>query len=178
MNMYKKIIVLCGLFSAITVGASDLTSWLEIKPSYFLFSTPVMSEIYDDGGFQVQGSASIPLCKYLDFYSSFGYRQAWGHALNSEEKTSLTVIPVDIGVKAVGNFSDKYYYFLAMGPRYFSFIQHNDSLYVNPIINGAGIGLFVNTGLNIELSKSFLLGIFAEYSYGKKNYLFEFTQCL
>ena len=165
LRMTQKIMLVFAMLCTMTLYTSDEVSWLEIKPSYFLFSTSVMNEIYDNGGFQVQGSASIPLCKYLDIYGSIGYRQAWGHALGSEEKTSITVIPVDIGFKPVFNFADKFCYFFAVGPRLFSFVQNNNSLYVNSIINGAGIGVFVNTGLNVQLTESFLLGIFGEYSY-------------
>lgn len=55
--------------------------------------------------------------------------------------------------------------FLQGSSPFFSFIQNNSSSYVDSIINGAGIGLFVNTGLNVQLSDCFLLGIFGEYSH-------------
>ncbi len=170
--MYKKIIMLSALLCIFTQHASDnrfdVASWLEIKPSYFFFVTSPMNEVYNKGGFQVQGSASLPLCNYLDFYASIGYRQAWGHALNSEENTSLTVVPVDIGLKPVFNFCERYNYFFAVGPRYFSFYQYNNSSYVNAVVTNAGVGFFVNTGLNVQLAESFLLGLFGEYSYEKK----------
>lgn len=165
--MYKKfiivLIVLCGFIQ----NASDMRSWLEIKPSYFLFSTSPINEIYD-GAFQIQGSASVPLCKYLDLYGSVGYRQASGNALNSGQVTNIRIIPVDIGLKPVFNFSEHCYYFLAIGPRYFSFYQDNKSLYVDGMINDAGVGFFANTGFDVELAKYLLLGVFAEYSYEKK----------
>lgn len=151
-----------------TQYATNLTPWLEIKPSYFVFSESPMNDIYGKGGFEIQGSASIPLCSYLDFYGSIGYRKAHGHALNSGEKTSLTVIPVDVGLKPTFNFCERFYYFLAAGPRYFYFHQHNDSPYVDRTINRSGIGLFVNTGFNVLLGDCLLLGIFSEYSYEKK----------
>jgi hypothetical protein len=128
-----------------------------------------MSTIYDNGGFEIQGSASVPFCNYIDLYGSIGYRKAWGHALSTGEKTSLSVIPVDIGLKPVFNFCDRFYYFFAIGPRYFHFHQHNKSPYVDCIIKGGGIGLFVNTGFNVLLADCFLLGIFGEYSYEKKS---------
>jgi hypothetical protein len=168
MNMNKKIILLSALLCSLTQHASDMTSWFEIKPSYFFFATSPMNEIYDNGGLQLQGSASLPLCDYLDFYASVGYRQAWGNALNSQEDTSLIVIPVDIGLKPVFNLGESFHYFFAVGPRYFCFSQSNSSLYVNSIINDAGVGLFVNTGFNLEFVDCCVLGIFGEYSYENK----------
>jgi hypothetical protein len=168
MRMYKKIATLSTLLCTLTQHASDLTPWLEIKPSYFFFSTSPMNDIYDHGGFELQGSLSVPVCNYLDLYGSIGYREAWGHALNTCEKTNITVIPVDIGLKPVFNFCERFYYFFAIGPRYFYFHQHNTSPYVDCRVDGSGIGLFVNTGFNIELTDCLLLGIFGEYSYEKK----------
>jgi len=166
--MYKNFIVCAALLCTLTQYASDVTSWFEIKPSYFLFSESPMNEIYNHGGFELQGSASVPFCDWLDFYASLGYRQAWGHALNSDESTNLIVLPVDIGVKAIFNFDERFNYFVAIGPRVFYFHQKNDSLYVDSIMSGAGLGLFVNTGFDILLRDHFLFGVFCEYSYENK----------
>jgi hypothetical protein len=173
--MYKKIFLFFALLCAakqyaadVTRGAPCLTPWLEIKPSYFFFSASPMKDIYDHGGFEVQGSVSVPLCNYLDLYGSVGYRKAWGRALNSCSKTSLAVIPIDIGLKPIFNFCERFYYFFAIGPRYFHFHQHNNSPYVDRNSKGNGIGLFVNTGFNVLLADCLLLGIFGEYSYEKK----------
>ncbi len=172
--MYKKIMRLCAPAASLcallctSTYASNATSWLEIKPSYFFFSASPMNDIYDHGGFEIQGSVSIPVYEYLDFYGSIGGRKAWGHALNSCEKTSLTVIPIDIGLKPLFNFYNRFYYFFAFGPRFFYVHQHNKSPYVDGKINSGGVGLFINTGFNLLLADHFLLGIFGEYSYEKK----------
>ena len=168
MSMYKKIILLSALLCTVAQHAADVTPWLEIKSSYFLFSVSPMKNIYNKGGFEIQGSASVPFCNQLDFYGSVGYRKAWGHALNTCQKTSLTVIPVDIGLKPIFNLCERFFYLFAIGPRFFYFHQRNNSPYIDCKINGGGIGLFVNTGLNVQLSDSFLLGVFGEYSYEKK----------
>ncbi len=166
--MYKKIARLSLLLCALTQYASDVTPLLEIKPSYFFFSASPLKNIYNHGGFEIQGSVSLPLCDYLDLYGSIGYRHARGHALNSCEKTSLAVVPVDIGLRPIVNFCERFYYFFAIGPRYFHFHQHNNSPYVDCVIKGSGIGLFANTGFNVLLADCFSLGIFGEYSYEKK----------
>ncbi len=167
MSIYKKIVLFSALLCVLTECASKVTPWLEIKPSYFFFSASPMHDIYD-GGFEIQGNVSAPVCDYLDLYGSIGYRKAGGHALNTCEKTSLTVLPVDIGLKPMFSFCECFHYFFAIGPRYFYFHQHNNSPYVDRTITGGGIGFFVNTGCNVLLADCLLLGVFGEYSYEKK----------
>lgn len=167
--MSKKIILmLCLLFCAFTQQAKSLTPWLEIKPSYFCFTADTMHDIYHKGGFEIQGSASCPVHKYFNLYSSIGYRKAHGYALNTGEKTTLTVVPFDLGLKPIFNFNERFNCFLAIGPRFFYFHQENQSPYVDPSIKGGGVGLFVNTGFNALCKSHFLVGFFSEYSYEKK----------
>lgn len=168
MSMYKKITVLTALLCTFTSYASDLTPWLELKPSYFFFYTHPMKDIYNKGGFEVQGSASISVWDYVALYGSIGYRKTWGHALNTGEKTVLNMVPVDIGLKPIVTFCERLCYFFAIGPRYFHLHQRNSSPYVDCAINGSGIGLFANTGFNLLFADHVLLGIFGEYSYERK----------
>lgn len=165
--MDKKIILLFTLLGSNVQSASNLSPWLEIKPSYFFCTSTPLKDIYHHGGFELQGSVSAPVCKHLDFYGSIGYRHLSGHALNTDEKTKLTVVPLDIGLKPIFNWGESLYYFLAFGPRFFYFNQHNDSSYVDRKTNRGGVGLFVNTGFNLLFANGFLLGIFGEYSYEK-----------
>lgn len=166
--MYKKIALLSALLCTCIQYASDATLWLEIKPSHFFFSAFPIKDIYNNGGVEIQGSVSVPMHGCLDFYGSIGYRKAEGYALTTYQKTTLTVIPIDIGLKPVFNFCERFYYFFAIGPRYFHFHQRNYSPYVDCKINGNGIGVFVNTGFNVLLNDCCLFGIFGEYSYEQK----------
>lgn len=166
--MYKKFFFFFLLFCSIKEYALELRPWLEIKPSYFFFPQCPMNDIYKKGGFQIQASGSIPFRNYFDFYASLGYRRVAGHALDTCEKTNLSVVLLDFGIKPIFNFCEKFYYFFAAGPRLFVFHQNNDSAYVNSSLNASGVGLFANTGFNVLLKDSFLLGIFGEYSYEKK----------
>ena len=167
MSMYKKIALLSALLCTAALCASDIRPWLEVKPSCFLFSSSPLKDIYDNC-FEIQGSASIPVRDCLALYGSIGYRKAHGNALNTCEKTSLTVVPIDIGIKPIFTFCEHFYSFFAMGPRFFYFNQHNNSPYVDCKIDGGSVGFFVNTGINVELTDCILLGIFGEYSYEKK----------
>jgi hypothetical protein len=148
--------------------ATDSVNWFEIKPSYFFFTSSPLKDIYNKGGFEIQGSVSVPVWYCFDIYGSIGYRETWGHALNTCEKTSLTVIPIDIGIKPLFKLNECTHGYFAFGPRYFHLHQHNRSPYVDGVINGNGIGFFVNAGFNALVRDCLLLGIFGEYSYEKK----------
>lgn len=166
--MYKTVALFAACLWPLMHYTSARTVWVEVKPSYFLFTAAPMKHIYNHGGFQLQGSVSVPCCTYLDLYGSIGYRKAWGHALNTGEKTNLGVLPVDIGLKPIFTIRENCSYFFAVGPRYFYLHQNNCSPYVDCSITGNGIGIFVNTGFNLLLAEHLLLGIFGEYSYEKK----------
>jgi outer membrane protein W len=192
--MYKKILLISALFNLFAIIGQNKQSWFEIKPSYFLFYSCPMKEVYNNGGFQIQGSATLPCCNYFDIYASLGYRKAKGHSVkttftqdqtvetectetcselniknpNEYGCTKLTVVPVDIGLKYIFNPYSRFYCFFALGPRYFCLHQYNNSPYVDSIINKSGIGLFANAGVNLILGKRFLFGIFGECSYEKK----------
>lgn len=168
MSMDTRIALLQALLCAATANALATMPWLEIKPSYFFFAASPMHDIYASGAFQIQGSVSAPVCTYLDLYGSIGCRTAPGHALNTCEKTNLTVVPIDLGLKPVLQCGAYGNYFFAIGPRYFHFHQHNKSPYVDCKVSGNGIGFFVNSGWNVLLTDCLLLGIFGEYSYEKK----------
>ena len=175
--MYKKIVLFCMVVYGLQQYAADnnvdsyamITPWIEIKPSYFIFSGSLMHEIYHHGGFQIQASASVPLSDYCDVYTSIGYRKAWGNALNSDENTDVMVVPNDLGIKPVVTIDEHCYYFVAFGPRFFYMHQYNDSAYINTNVHGGGIGFFINTGFDMRVTDHFVLGIFGEYSYEKEN---------
>jgi hypothetical protein len=171
MSMYKKSMLISALFCIATQYASEVTPlrpWLELKPSYFFFYDSPMKNIYKKGGLEMQLSASVPVYNFLDVYGSIGCRHVSGHALHTGEKTSLTLMPIDIGLKPVFQCAEKFYYFFAVGPRFFYFQQNNNSPYVDCKIKTGGVGLFLNTGFNIPFSDCFLFGLFGEYSYEKK----------
>lgn len=167
--MYKKNFLLIVLLCSSMQYAFDAKPLLEIKPSYFFFSSSPMNTVYDHGGFQVQVSTSVPVGDSFDLYGSFGFRKASGDGLNSDVPTSLTVIPIDIGIKPVFTISESCSYFFVVGPRIFYLSQDNSSPYVNNIIDGGGIGLFANTGFDILFADNFVIGFFGEYSYESKS---------
>ena len=165
--MYKKIVACYALIS-VSAYASDIRPLLEIKPSYFFFSSSLIKHIYHKGCFEIQGSLSIPVCDYVDFYGSVGYRKTQGRAFNTCEKTTLSVLPVDIGLRPIFKLCKCLYYSFAIGPRFFRLHQHNNSPYVDCKIKGNGVGFFAYSDITASVSDCVLFGIFGEYSYEKK----------
>lgn len=165
--MSKKTLLIYLLLCPVWQIKAKQRPWIEIKPSYFAFVNAPMKEIYNHGGFEIQGSGSLPFTNQLDLYVGIGYRKAWGHALITGEKTTLAVVPLDVGLRPLFKFSDNHYYYFTIGPRLFHVHQHNDSVYVDRKINDVNLGLFINTGINLLFSRGLLLGLFGEYSYEK-----------
>jgi hypothetical protein len=144
---------------------TQLPPTLEIKASYFFFTNPTMRQIYDQLGYEIQGSGAYPIAKYFHVYGSVGFLQRKGKSLQAYEKTSLWQLPVDLGLKSILPICPEVKYYVAIGPRYFFVHQHNDSSYIPTTICRSGIGLFVNTGFYFFSSERRFFNLFSEYSY-------------
>ncbi len=169
--MIKKI---CTLTIAITCIIPSLHgqisyAWLEIKPGYFFFSNHLLRKIYH-GGFEIQGSGTYPLCPAIALYGSLGYLQVKGRSLGGHQKTVISQIPIDIGVRTITHLSECIKSYLSIGPRFFYFHQHNDSTFVDRNIRRNGFGFFINGGCNFIKNDCFLFGIFGEYAFEQKSF--------
>lgn len=140
---------------------------LELKSSYFLFVQDPLSQIYHQGGFEESLSGSFPLWKWLNLYASVGVAHVNGKSLNNHEKTSLLLVPLDLGIKVVFPLFEKLDYYLSFGGRYSYAHQHNSSILVDKNIHLNCGGFFVNNGFNIFATSHWLIGIFGEYAYAK-----------
>ena len=173
--MIKKIYILAIVCFMSSLSAEISSAWLEIKPGYFFFSDHTLRKIYH-GGFEIQGSVTYPLCGILALYGSLGYLQVKGKSLHAHQPTSISQIPFDLGLRAIFNLGERACWnecvkgYLSIGPRFFHFHQHNDSIYVPRNIRRNGVGLFINGGCNFIKNDCFLLGIFGEYAFEKKSF--------
>lgn len=145
-------------------------AWLEIKPGYFFFSNHMLRKIYHHGGFEIQGSATYLLCEMIALYGSLGFLHAKGKSLQANQETSISQIPLDVGLRAIADFNERAKGYLSIGPRYFYFHQHNDSNYVSKNVRRNGIGFFLNGGCNFIKNDRFLLGVFGEYAFEQKSF--------
>lgn len=144
-------------------------AWLEIKPGYFFFSNHLLRKIYH-GGFEIQGSLTCPLSPMVALYSSLGYLKVKGRSLGAWQRTSVSQVPIDLGVRALVDLRECLTAYLTVGPRYFYFHQHNDSMFVNRNIRRNGFGFFINGGCNFIKDDCYLLGIFGEYTFEQKSF--------
>lgn len=167
--MIKKIHVLAIACVMPLLPLEKSSLWLEIKPGYFFFSNHTLRKIYH-GGFEIQGSASYLLCEMLALYGSVGYLQVKGKSLHGCQKTSISQVPIDLGLRVISELCEYLDGYLTIGPRYFHFHQHNDSSYVNRNISRNGLGFFINGGCNFITYDYFSLGIFGEYAFEQKSF--------
>ncbi len=167
--MIKKIYALAIACVIPSLYGQISCPWLEIKPGYFFFANHTLAKIYH-GGFEIQGSVSYPLCGMIALYGSLGYLHVKGKSLNGNQKTSISQVPLDAGVRSMVNLSECVKGYFSIGPRYFYFHQHNDSTYVNRNIRANGFGFFINGGCNFINNDCLLLGIFGEYAFEQKSF--------
>jgi hypothetical protein len=167
--MIKKICALLITCVVPALHAEISCAWLEIKPGYFFFTNQTLRKIYN-GGFEIQGSVSYPLYKMIALYGSLGYFKVNGRSLGGNQKTSISQVPVDLGLRAVADLDKCIKGYLSIGPRYFYFHQHNDSIYVNRDIRRSGLGFFINGGFNFIKNDGFLLGVFGEYAFERLSF--------
>lgn len=129
-----------------------------------------MKEVYDEGGIDVQLSASFPLWRNLHLYGSAEYLEKSGHSLNFHQKTFLREYPLSLGLRAMIPVRSYVNWYITLGPRYFFVKVHNDSSFVPKHMHEDGCGGFVNTGLLLIVKTHFTIDFFGEYSYKKLHF--------
>ncbi len=167
--MIKKICALAIACMVPSLHGQTSCSWLEIKPGYFFFSNNTLRKIYH-GGFEIQGSGTFPVSEIFALYGSVGYLRTSGKSLEGNQKTSISQVPLDLGLRLIADLGQCTKGYLSIGPRYFIFHQRNDSIYVNRKIDRTGVGFFINAGVNFIKKDCFLLGIFGEYAVEQKSF--------
>ncbi len=144
---------------------ADVQPQIEVKLGYFFFDSSTMSNVYNQGGIDVQLSGSYPVGGWLQLYGSVEFIEKHGHSQGSNSKVWLTEVPLSLGLKPTFTIRPDILYYFAFGPRY-SFVQTSTNYpYVKKNENSSGVGLFVNTGFDFILWRHFLIDIFGEYSY-------------
>lgn len=166
MKMNRALLLSIALFfQKDLIGEDGNSPLLEAKAGYFFFASAQMTEVYPNGGFELQLCGSYPLYKCLQIYASAGYLQAWGKSDSGKQSTTIWQIPVDLGLKSIFDLTSCVQYYLGLGPRYFYLHQHNNSSYVDNNVSYNGIGLFANMGFNFFPTCHFFVDLFGEYAY-------------
>ncbi len=165
----------CDNFSENDRSCPIISPKVEMKAGYFLFSDHKMRKVYGKGGLDLQVNLSYPLYQVnnrlnLATYASIEYLKNNGSSLADKQKTTLYILPVNLGIQPTFFISSKICYYFAIGPRFFYVHQHNHSHYVNRNKSRNGVGLFVNTGYNFNVWQHLYLDLFCEYSYAKTHF--------
>lgn len=138
---------------------------IEAKVGYFFFTDSKASQVFNQGGLDLQLSGSYPLYKLFHLYGNVGYLQKSGHSLNGNQKTSLWEVPLSLGLQPIFCLAKNIRYYVTLGPRYFFVHVHNDSTFVPSEMEAKGLGGFANTGILWRLWQCVTVGLFGEYSY-------------
>lgn len=184
-TFFLSLLAISSTISAIQGSYSELTQetspycffkpLFEVKTGYFVFSNSTMRKVYDKGGLDIQLCASYPLWNLtsrwtFNVYGALEYFHRSGKSINGHQKTSLWLVPINIGLKPVYAINASMQYYFAIGPRYFYIHQHNHSSYVYKNQTRNGLGFFLNTGFNYVLCDHCVIDIFGEYSYAKMHF--------
>ena len=162
--------IIFTLIACVLVGKASCHSSLEVKTGYFFFTDSTMRKVYDQGGLDMQLSATYPITTYLHAYGSVEYFEKSGHSLNGRQKTSIYGIPLSFGIRPVFTLSSCVDYYFTLGPRY-TFIQaHNRSSYVPKNMHGNGFGGFANMGFVFKPTQCITIDLFGEYSYTRLHF--------
>jgi hypothetical protein len=156
--------------SSVEEGKSRVSSNVEAKAGYFIFSDATMRKIYDKGGLDAQFSASATAWKWLQIYGSIEYLYRSGRSKNKGESTFIWELPVSLGLKPVVKISSCAEFYFSIGPQYFYVHQHNRSSFVPKNVHDSGVGGFVNAGFNFLLRQHLLLDVFGGYAYRKAHF--------
>ena len=138
---------------------------VEAKLGYFFFTDSTMRSVFNEGGIDAQISTAFPVYKCLQIYGAIEYMQKWGHSIGAEQRTTLTEVPLSLGLRPVIPITNCLDYYFTVGPRYFFVNVHNCSPYVPKKMSANGCGGFVNTGILYRFDPNFTLDLFGEYSY-------------
>lgn len=137
----------------------------EVRVSYFQFNESILREIYSST-VNTQLGLNYGLCNCLYGFGSVGYFSKEGSSLGEEDRTEITVVPLNLGLKFFLPFKTlEGNLFIEAGGTFYHVSIHNDSDFVLRKVYRNGVGGFVGVGALWRLWKSFYIDIFSDYSY-------------
>jgi hypothetical protein len=153
----KKIIGMGSAFLLSCVCAFSFT--LAVKGHYFHPSDKTFREIYG-GGPLYGGEIGIGLSRSLDFCIGGSYFSRTGELTYTKERTKLSILPVDLGLRYRFTRGTVIVY----GSAGVEYCQFKES---NPIgrVNKGGVGAVVKLGGLFRISRGFFIDLGIGYSY-------------
>lgn len=159
----KKIIFLTLVFCGFSLYSENVQ--IEARAAYFYPTDSNFRDIYHSGG--IYGiEINVPVTGWIYPWASASVFYKSGRT-NLKSKTSVTMIPFGLGVKAKICFWDCLYPYVGFGVLGTYLHAKNHSNFVLKNRDKFGFGGIVKTGAYYEVWDCFFIDIFLDYSFTK-----------
>lgn len=156
-------------FTFLSINALYSSDWiLELRGGYFYPISDKFRKIYKSGGPEVEVEVSRGFCGNWMGWGNVNYFQRDGRSIGLSEKTRIRMVPLSLGLKyqfLPCAFISPY---LGIGATYTFIDVKNHSNFVKKHVNRGGFGFVVKSGSYFYLSECFLLDLFIDYYYQKR----------
>ncbi|MCH9613400.1 MAG: hypothetical protein SP1CHLAM54_04000 [Chlamydiia bacterium] len=166
------------LLCAASVWASGPS--LEANLAYFRPATKAIREIYGNGLLSYQVKADGSVWQNIRMWGSVNYAHGSGHSVGGGDKTSITYVPLTLGVKWLQPFQIgcvENAVSFGIGPRYYFVLIKNDGEDVQKKQHENGLGFALEAAYRVFVTRSFYFDLFSDYGFRKlgfdsdKNYI-------
>ena len=167
--MYKKTKNLYRLLFLCTAWlyACDHDILLEFKGAYFLSTSKVFREIYNNGGCLFGPEVTFKLMDCLYGFASIDYLTKSGHSIGLCDYTRVNLLPLGIGLKYMESCCDNVQLYVGLGFQPVRLQTKNCSPFVIQNQKKWGFGGIAKIGAYVDLPCHFLLDFFIDYSFVK-----------
>lgn len=143
----------------------------EFRVSYFYFTESVLRDIFPDATMNYHFSLMHPLCHGFYAWGNVSYLHQEGLSLEGENKTTITLAPVTLGLKyftpVCYNWTKAY---IGVGGRYTYLTNQNHSPFVKRGVYRSGLGATATGGLIFRFNRGFTLDLFTDVSVCKMHF--------
>jgi hypothetical protein len=119
------------------------------------------------GNFLPEGSLEYDYsrCHNYAFFINGAYARKGGHSIGKSHHTTMTLVPVTVGINALpGNFSWWHPYLgIGLGAAYAHF--HNSDVYVREKRSYVGFASLFQVGMEFDVTQCFFFDLFLDYRF-------------
>lgn len=162
--MNKKLLLLaCASFFSFTGLESSCAILPEIKLAYYYPTSSRTRDLYTGSGLY---SFELSVETWCDFYPwvSAGYLHATGHTKAENRKTTLEMVPLNLGVKYIASCWGSHPY-LGLGVTATYMHTKDNSPYVIHTTSKWGVGGIVKAGFLAYMSECMFIDLFIDYTF-------------
>lgn len=168
---------ICALVGS-SVHADDCCNWLcgpfgakaELRVAYYQPSSHKVRHIYGNGwtDYQLELSKDIA-CGFRGWVGVSGFSRK-GHSIGYHDRTSMSLIPINFGLKYDYNFCNGVDVFVGGAACYSSLHLHDHSGYVKEHTNKWAWGGLLQTGVKYDFCSWGYVSAFFDYMFQKFNF--------